>query len=115
MNKKNDPEYLAKLDNYDLKPHYDLDYRKAKPNRFAGRVDLTTPKRGGARPGAGRKPARESLERHTITLLKSDAAYLRKFDKQLSAAIRKLIAQARGANGQRMRKADERMRLARTK
>lgn len=93
MNKKNDSEYLAKLDDYELKPHYDFDYRKAKPNRFAGRVDLSTPKRGGARNGAGRKPARETLERRTITLLKSDAAYLRKFDKRLSIAIRKMIAQ----------------------
>ncbi|MCC7163484.1 MAG: hypothetical protein IT331_13395 [Anaerolineae bacterium] len=95
MNKKNDSEYLAKLDNYELKPHYDLDYSQAKPNRFAGRVNLETPRRGGARKGAGRKPAREPLERHTITILKSDALFLKKFDKRLSAAIRKLIAQQR--------------------
>lgn len=95
MNKKNDSEYLAKLDNYELKPHYDLDYSKAKPNRFAGRVNLETPRRGGVRKGAGRKPAREPLERHTITILKSDALFLKKFDKRLSAAIRKLIAQQR--------------------
>ncbi|MBI4675229.1 MAG: hypothetical protein HY741_26605 [Chloroflexi bacterium] len=98
MSKKNDPEYLAKLDDYELKPHYDFDYRKAKPNRFAGRAKLTHPNaipRGGARNGAGRKPAREPIERHTITLLKSDAAFLRKLDKRLSIAIRKMIAQER--------------------
>ncbi len=98
MNKKNDSEYMNTLDDYELKPHYDFDYHKAKPNRFVGRVDLNTPKRGGARNGAGRKPAREPIERHTITLLKSDAAFLKKFDKRLSAAIRKMIAQQRIAN-----------------
>jgi uncharacterized protein (DUF433 family) len=43
MNKQDDPEYLAKLDDYELEPHYDFDYSKAKPNRFAGRVILTNP------------------------------------------------------------------------
>lgn len=98
MKKKNDSESLAKLDEYELKPHYDFDYSKAKPNRFAGRIKLTHPNampRGGARNGAGRKAAREPMERHTITLLKSDAAFLKKFDKQLSIAIRKFIAQER--------------------
>lgn len=26
-------------DNDDLQPHYDFDYSKAKPNRFAARID----------------------------------------------------------------------------
>jgi len=43
MNKKNETgkpehEHISGLDDYELKPHYDLDYRKAKPNRFAGKV-----------------------------------------------------------------------------
>jgi hypothetical protein len=80
--------YIPKLDDYELKPHYDLDYRKAKPNRFAGRVKFS---HGGARPGAGRKPAPEPVERHTVTLYKSHARFLRSLDANLSAAIRKLI------------------------
>lgn len=79
--------------NDELRPYYKVDYSKSRPNRFAGRTKIITgAQHGGARQGAGRKPAREPIERHTITLLKSDAAYLKKFDKRLSAAIRKLIA-----------------------
>lgn len=84
--------------NDELRPYYRVDYSKSRPNRFAGRKKIITGARhGGARKGAGRKPAREALERHTITILKSDALYLRKLDKQLSAAIRKLIAAHRTA------------------
>lgn len=100
MKKNPGSEYIPKLDDYELPAEYPFDPRKAKPNRFAGRVKLTHPNaipRGGARRGAGRKPAREPLERHTITLLKSDAKYLAKYDKRLSVAIRKLIAEQKGA------------------
>ncbi len=72
----------------ELRPHYDFDYSKSKPNRFAGRVSCT---HGGRRRGAGRKPASEPMERHTITLFKSHADRLRQMDKNLSRAIRKLI------------------------
>ncbi|MDE3087865.1 MAG: hypothetical protein KGJ80_00575 [Chloroflexota bacterium] len=91
MKKIRDAErsYIPKLDDYELKPHYDLDYRKAKPNRFAGRVKFT---HGGTRHGAGRKPAPETVERHTIAFYKSHADYLRSLDRNLSKAIRKLIA-----------------------
>ncbi len=75
----------------ELRPHYDVDYAKSRPNRFAGRVKLT---RGGARPGAGRKSGPEPIERHTITLYKTHANYLRSLDDNLSRAIRKLIAKA---------------------
>lgn len=98
MKQRQGSEYIPKLDNYELPAEYPFDPRKAKPNRFAGRVKLTHPNaipRRGARNGAGRKPAREPMERHTITLLKSDAAFLRKFDKRLSVAIRKMIEQER--------------------
>ncbi|MBI4789906.1 MAG: hypothetical protein HY782_22975 [Chloroflexi bacterium] len=74
------------------RPYYNVDYSKAKPNRFAGRVKLT---HGGTRKGAGRKPAPEPIERHTITFYKSHAKYLRSLDSNLSQAIRKLIAKAR--------------------
>jgi hypothetical protein len=78
--------------NDDLRPHYDVDYRKTRPNPYAGRVKLT---HGGARPGAGRKRAPELVERHTITLYKSHAKFLRRLDRNLSSAIRKLIAKAK--------------------
>ena len=89
MKKIRESNHSPKLDDYELKPHYDLDYRRAKPNRFAGRVKLT---HGGARHGAGRKPAPETVERHTIAFYKSHADYLRSLDQNLSKAIRKLIA-----------------------
>lgn len=76
----------------ELRPHYDVDYSKSRPNPYAGRVKLT---HGGLRPGAGRKSAPEPLERHTITLYKTHAKYLRTIDGNLSRAIRKLIAKAR--------------------
>ena len=78
--------------NDQLRPYYKVNYRKAKPNRFAGRVKFT---HGGTRPGAGRKSAVETfgepIERHTVTLLKSHVDFLRALDGNLSSAIRKLI------------------------
>ncbi len=88
MKNKSGSEHIPKLDDYELKPHYDIDYSKAKPNRFAGRVKLT---HGGPRKGAGRKPASEPVERHTITLYKSHVKYLRSVDPNLSKAIRKVL------------------------
>ncbi len=89
MKKIRESNYIPKLDDYELEPHYDLDYRKAKPNRFAGRIKLPP---SGARRGAERKPAPETVERHTIAFYKSHADYLRSLDRNLSKAIRKLIA-----------------------
>lgn len=74
----------------DLRPHYDFDYAKAKPNRFAGRVTLT---HGGKRAHAGRKSA--PIVRKTITLTEPHLAYLRKLDANISRAIRKLIDSTR--------------------
>ena len=51
MKKRHATKVEDSLDDYELKPHYDLDYSKAKPNRFAGRVILS---HGGVRSGAGR-------------------------------------------------------------
>ena len=92
MKKTPDFSHIPKLDDYELKPHYDLDYRKAKPNRFAGRVKLT---RSAKRNGAERKPTPGAMERHTITLYKAHANYLRRLDSNLSRAIRILIGKAR--------------------
>jgi hypothetical protein len=124
MKKKNDSkrstsDYIPQLDDYDLPRHIEVDYSKAKPNRFAGRVKprkrpapIPRPPgtwgegprglgtgsagftHGGKRGGAGRKPASEPIERHTITLYKSHAKRLRALDKNLSQAIRKLIESA---------------------
>ena len=92
MKNKPDSNHIAKLDDYELKPHYDFDYRKSKPNRFAGRVKLTRP---ASRRDSGRKRAPERTERHSITLSKSHADYLRRLDQNLSRAIRKLITKSR--------------------
>jgi hypothetical protein len=93
MNKKNASkrpghEHIPGLDDYELKPHYDLDYRKAKPNRFAGKVKFT---HGGARKNAGRKPAPEELVAKRVYLYPRHVKFLEKIDKNVSAAIRKLV------------------------
>lgn len=56
MNKKNGSkptrsghEHIPGLDDYELPDHIEIDYRKAKPNPFAGRVKL---------PSAGRKSSK---------------------------------------------------------
>jgi hypothetical protein len=76
----------------DLRAQYDVDYSKSRPNPYVGRVAHT---HGGKRAGAGRKAAPEPLERHTITLYKTHAKFLRGLDTNLSRAIRKLIVKAR--------------------
>ncbi len=76
----------------DLRAHYEVDYDKSRPNRFAGRVRFS---RGGARPGAGRKKGPQPIERHTVTLYKAHVDYLRELDRNLSQAIRKLIDSTR--------------------
>jgi hypothetical protein len=83
---------LDKLDAYELPPEIPLASEKMKPNRFAGRVQLS---HGGKRAGAGRKPGPEAIERHTVTLFKSQADYLRLLDSNLSKAIRALIERSR--------------------
>ncbi|MBI5034595.1 MAG: hypothetical protein HZB51_29070 [Chloroflexi bacterium] len=85
-------EHIPGLDDYELKPHYDFDYSKAKPNRFAGRVILT---RGGKRTNGERKLASPPTVRKTITLTRPQLAYLRKLDDNLSRAIGKLIDAAK--------------------
>lgn len=89
LRKARPSDHIPHLDDYNLPPHIDVDYSKAKPNRFARRSKIY---RGGARPGAGRKPAPEPVERHTVTIYKSHADYLRSLDPNLSKALRKLIA-----------------------
>jgi hypothetical protein len=84
--------YNPKLDDYELPAEFAFDRKKMKRNPYAGRVKFT---HGGARPGAGRKRLAEPVERHTITLFKSHTKFLRGLDRNLSLAIRKLIAQAK--------------------
>lgn len=80
--------YIPGLDDYELPAEIKFDLKKARRNPYAGQVHLT---RGGRRAGAGRKPAPEPLERHTITFFKSHADYLRRVDTNLSKAIRKVL------------------------
>ena len=76
----------------DMLPHYEIDYRKAKPNRFAGKPKVIVgATRGGARKGAGRKPAPEPLVGKRVYLYPRHIEMLYKIDKNLSAAIRKLV------------------------
>jgi hypothetical protein len=82
------PASLDKPDAYELPTEVPFDPAMMKPNRFAGRVRFS---HGGKRAGAGRKPAPEPVERHTVTLFKSHADYLRSLDTNLSKAIRALI------------------------
>lgn len=79
-------------DDDELKPHYDIDYGKARRNPYAGHVKFT---HGGARKGAGRKPAPYLVERHMISFYKPDVKLLRGLDRNLSRAIRKLIETTR--------------------
>src|SRR6187401_1525997 len=44
--------HIPGVDDYELPAELDIDYSKAKPNRFAARFKYT---HGGARKGAGRK------------------------------------------------------------
>jgi hypothetical protein len=72
----------------ELRPHYDFDYSKARPNRFAGRVKYT---RGGRRAGAGRKPSAEPLIAKRVYLYPRHVKILERMDSSMSAAIRKLV------------------------
>jgi hypothetical protein len=83
---------VAMTEDDDLLPHYDIDYSKAKPNRFAGRPKVIIgPVHGGAREGAGRKAAPEPLVAKRVYLYPRHVRILQKIDKNLSAAIRTLV------------------------
>ncbi len=84
--------YIPGVDDYELPAEIKFDRSKARRNPYAARVKFA---HGGARPGAGRKPLAEPVERHTITLLKSHTKFLRGLDSNLSSAIRKLITKAK--------------------
>jgi hypothetical protein len=86
-------EYIPRLDDYELPAEYPFEIEKMKPNRFAGRVKLT---RGRVRKGPGRKRSTQPVERHTITLFKSDVKRLKAIDPNLSHAVRKLLETTRG-------------------
>lgn len=90
--------------NDDLRPHYDVDYSKTMPNRFANRKPIvigatTDPEgaiakqRGGARNGAGRKPSSEPLLSKHIYLAPRHIKHLKTLSANLSAAVRKLVEQ----------------------
>ncbi len=76
----------------ELKREYQVDYSKSRPNRFAGRPKVVVgSSRGGARQGAGRKPSPEPLVAKRVYLYPRHLKTLEKIDKNLSAAIRKLV------------------------
>ncbi len=85
--------HIPGLDDYELPDHIEFDYSKAKPNRFAappGEPSNIKFTRGGARKGAGRKPAPEPLIPKKVYLYPRHLKLLKKLDSNLSAAIRKL-------------------------
>ncbi|MDL1898375.1 hypothetical protein FBQ82_19185 [Anaerolineae bacterium CFX7] len=84
---------IPRLDDYELPAQVALDPKKFRPNRFAGQVRFT---RGGARQGAGRKPSPEPLLSKHVYLAPRHIKILKRVDKNLSAAIRKL-AEAAGS------------------
>lgn len=105
MKKHRVTEYIPQYDDYELKPHYDFDYRKTQPNRFAALLDASSKPASRVRKkaSANGKPTRATrktktprAKRHTITLHEADAEYLYSLDKSLSHAIRKLILMQRG-------------------
>ena len=73
----------------ELRPHYDVDYSRTRPNPYAGRAKATR------RAALRARQATAAVERHVVTLPRADAKYLRSLDPSLSKAIRKLIAKAR--------------------
>ena len=69
-----------------------LTQSSSRPNRFAGRPKVVIgATRGGARLGAGRKPSPEPLIAKRVYLFSRHIKMLEKIDKNLSAAIRKLV------------------------
>ena len=85
-------EHIAELDDYELPDEFPLDPRKMKPNPYAGHVKFA---RTRVRSGAESKRRGESGGQYTITLSKSQAKFLFGLDRNLSSAIRKLIAKAK--------------------
>ncbi len=86
--KRRGSEYIPELDDYELPAEFSFDPKKMKPNRFAGRVKFT---HGGPREGAGRKPGPEPLVAKRVYLYPRHVKVLERIDKNLSAAIRKLV------------------------
>lgn len=74
------------IDDYELPAHIDVDYSKAKPNRFAKPTERPTSKR--VKTARGTKRTTEATERHTVTLYKRQVKMLKKIDGSISRAIR---------------------------
>jgi hypothetical protein len=89
--RRDPPRDAVDLDD-DMPPDTDLAHRPSTPYRFA-KCRLVV--RGDARPGAGRRPAPESVRRVTKTFCESRTAYLRTLDVTMSRAVRKRIVAAR--------------------
>lgn len=91
------------IDDYELPVHIEVDYSKAKPNRFVTDAHRTTAKRIAVAKGVNRRT--EPTERHTVTLYGRQVAMLRTIDTDLSRAIRKVLdVKPRRAATKRVRK-----------
>lgn len=98
MKKKNvkptPPAQLAPEDdlNDELRPSYKVDYSKSRPNRFAGRQKIilgASQERAGK--SASRPAASENLIAKRVYLSPRQMKILQKIDKNISAAVRKLV------------------------
>lgn len=74
----------------EMRDHYD--FSDSWRNPYAGAILKF--KHGGKRPGAGRKPVRQPLTSHTVTLASRHVRFLKSLDRNISRAIRRLIESA---------------------
>lgn len=91
----------------DLLPEYDIDYSKAKRNRFAGKKQViigpvpddyeTTLRKRTTRKSANGSRAHKTVVAKHVYLYPHQIKILARIDKNLSAAVRKLIDQYKQA------------------
>ncbi len=113
MNKKNVTRAAIPIQmtaDDDMLPEYEIDYAKAKPNRFAGKKHVVVGavsdnyekmkhKRSGRKATSNGAPARQTVVAKRVYLYPHQIKTLARIDKNFSAAIRKLVDahQARAA------------------
>ncbi len=105
MNKKNAIKGAIPIqmtDDGDMLPHYEIDYSKAKPNRFAGKkLDIIGPvpddyevkiqNRAPRKPTANGARTDKTVVAKRVYLYPHQIKLLARIDKNFSAAVRKLI------------------------
>ena len=85
----------------DLLPHYEIDYTRAKPNRFAGRKHIVigpvpddkdqAPSKNISRKQTDGSRPRKTVVAKRVYLYPSQVKILARIDKNFSAAVRKVI------------------------